>query len=659
MTRSTLQAAAAADVARSGLSLEDLRAAALSAEQVRRATDGAFEVPAYRLPYLDARGKDTGFYRLRLLGHPTVRYWQPGGTLPRLYLAPGRDWAAWLSDPALPLYVAEGEKKSARGCRDLGPVVGVGGVWAWRSKKKTKGASLALDDLELVEWKERAVVFVFDSDVAEKLEVQAALRAFAQELLGRGARPTMIRLPAGPRGAKVGLDDFLEAEGAAAFQALEPSPVLGRLADELWRLNDELAYVEEAEAIWRVKTERLVTRAQLVDVAYANRTVSVVSVEGTVRQASAAKEWLQWPCRRQVRRLTFVPGGPTQLEDGGLNLWKGWGVEPAAGDVAPWTELLGYLFGPDRAAREWFERWCAYPLQRPGAKLYTAAVLMSLAHGVGKSLVGMTLGRIYGDAFAVLDQDALASTFNAWAARRCFVLADEVTGADRRRDADKLKNLVTRDLVTVNAKYQPEYTLPDTVNYLFTTNHPDAFVLERADRRFFVHEVLEPPRPPEFYRRYDAWLRAGGPAALFHRLLRLDLAGFDPKAAAPQTEAKTRMADLSLSDLDAFAVALLAEPAQHLRLEGVPLDRDLVTLEEVLGCYDPLGSRRTTKIALAKALRRVGLRPLPATRTSRGVEKLWALKDQRRWEKASGEERRAERDRRRPGLKVVKGEKKF
>jgi hypothetical protein len=656
------------DLARSGLGTREARALRikpLAAAAVARLTAGALDLAAYELPYLDARGRPTGFYRLRLLEHRgrgrPLRYWQPPGTPPRLYLpATYAGWPATLIDPAIPVYVTEGEKKAARGGLDGLPVLGLGGVWAWRSKREgVGGASLAIPDLNLVEWKERSVVFVFDSDVTEKLEVQAALRALAEELIGRGARPVMLRLPGGAGGAKVGLDDFLVAESRAALEALAPQPILGRLADELWRLNQELAYVEQAEAVWRFKTRRLVSRAQLVDVAYANRTVAVVSLKGDVRQASAAKEWLTWPCRRSVARLTYAPGEPESLEDGALNLWRGWGVEPIAGDVEPWNELLGYLFRGDAEGRRWFERWCAYPLRHPGAKLYTAVILLSLSHGVGKSLVGLTLGRIYGDNFSLLGQDELASTFNGWAAGKQFALADEVTGMERRRDADRIKNLVTRDLITINEKFQPQYVLPDRVNYLFTTNHPDAFVLERADRRFFVREVLGAPLEPAFYRRYDAWLRGAGPAALFYRLGRLDLAAFDPKAAAPVSEAKAQMVDLSLSDLDGFAGDLATEPDQHLRVDGVSIARDLFTLDELLGIADPLGAKRTTRIALAKALRRVGLRQLPPTRVAAGVVKLWAARNQAAWEAATPEARRREYERGRPVLRVVKRGEKF
>ena len=113
------------------------------------------------------------------------------------------------------------------------------------------------------------------------------------------------------------------------------------------------------------------------------------------------------------------------------------------------------------------------------------------------------------------------------------------------------------------------------------------------------------------------------------------------------------MVDLSLSDLDAFAADLVADPDQHLKIDGVPVARDLFTLEELLNLADPLGARRTTKIALAKALRRAGLRQLPPTRVTRGVAKLWAPRRQERWAAADGEARRLEYEKARERPKLV------
>lgn len=661
----TLRALFLADLARSGLSPRDvgrLRLRLLNNPAVERlgAPRGR---AAYKIPYLTPAGKDTGYFRLRFLtgldGSKPLRYWQPAESMPRLYFPPARafDLAAALADTQETLYVTEGEKKADRACLAGLVTVGLGGVWSWRSKRAGT-PSLAIEDLDLVEWKDRRVVVVFDSDVSSKPAVYQAMLAFAKEVIARGGKPFSVRLPDGPEGAKTGLDDFLEEQGRAAFDALEPEPLLGRLADDLRRLNEELVLVEKPPAVWHLKTRGFLNPEQL-RLLYGDLKVSVVTERG-VRQESVIRRWLEWGMRRRAPGLVFEPGQPTFTEVGEVNLWQGWGVEAAPGSVRPWEELLAYLFDGDDAARSWFEDWCAYPLQHPGAKLYSAVVLLSLEHGVGKSLVGETLGRIYGRAFAGLTQEDLAGPFNPWAVGKLFALGDEVTGSDKRRDADRFKNLVTRELVTVNVKYQPQYEVADRLNYLFTTNHPDAFSLERSDRRFFIHEIRSEPRERAFYDTYDEWLRGDGPAHLFHHLLKRRLNGFNPREAPPWTEAKRAMEALSQSDLEDFARRLQADPEGVLRLDGQPAEaRALVTLDELLAFADPGMQRRTTRRALANALRRAGFRDLKPIRLSGGLARLWAVRDQVKWLKASPAAVKAERERGRPALTAIDGGRKY
>jgi putative DNA primase/helicase len=74
------------------------------------------------------------------------------------------------------------------------------------------------------------------------------------------------------------------------------------------------------------------------------------------------------------------------------------------------AELIDYLLeGLDKAAKEWFFDWCAYPLQNPGVKMFSAVVIHGVVQGTGKTLVGLTLGRIYGDNYKEIKDDDLES----------------------------------------------------------------------------------------------------------------------------------------------------------------------------------------------------------------------------------------------------------
>lgn len=214
-----------ADLEHSGLSAATITAAAIRsltpAERPRylNRTVAAKVQSAYLLPY-----PGTDFYRVKLFppvpngdGHPR-RYDQPAGAPPRLYVPPGT--AAVLADPTVPLRWTEGEKKAL--CADQAglPCVALGGLWNWLRD----GEPIA--DLDRVDHVGRTEILIPDSDVWTRPDLLQAVYALGKALAARGA-PTVevMKLPAGPAGAKVGLDDFLTAHRGDTLAALPAYPL--------------------------------------------------------------------------------------------------------------------------------------------------------------------------------------------------------------------------------------------------------------------------------------------------------------------------------------------------------------------------------------------------------------------------------------------------
>ena len=651
------------DLSRSGLSAADfskLKCEPLNEKQTARLTTYA-STTSYRIPYFDVNGKQIKYYRLRFTdlpvsrsGEKPPRYWQPKGTVPCLYLPPFVVWKTIARDAEKTLYITEGEKKAARACRVGVPCIGLGGVWCWRAAKQ--GVTL-IKDFDSFDFKGRKVVIVFDSDVQFKTDVQQALRSLGKELVQLGATPYTIKLPGVSEAEKIGLDDYLEQNSVEEFLRLPIEPLLGDLGVALWGLNTELAYIEESEGIYRFKTEQMIGRPALLGVSYANRQTTIVTPEGKVEKVSVALEWLKWPHRRTHTRITYAPGQPECTDENEYNIWPGWGVTPQKGDITLWAQLMEYFFRGSPQHQRWFLQWLAYPLQNPGTKMYTAVVLLSLTEGLGKSLIGITLGQIYGKNFSAINGSDLHDGYNYWAAGKQFVLGDDVTGSDRRNDADLLKVMVTRETITINKKYQPHYTVKDRVNYLFTTNQPDAFYMGQSDRRYFILEVSSDPLPDAFYKKYDRWLWSKeGPAALFHFLLNnVDCSEFNPKAHAPMTEAKEAMMEINQSEMDAWAITLAERPESICRVDNKVIKRIFWTTAELLSLYDPLGQKKSNITALGKSLRRAKFQKPKSTHLPDGrTVKLVTIYHRDQWDKADHSERSNQYLLERPTTKLEK-----
>jgi hypothetical protein len=125
----------------------------------------------------------------------------------------------------VPLWLTEGEKKALKACQEGLYCVAVPGVWSWKTRD-ARDHSVPIADLDAIVWRGRTVFLVFDSDLATKRQVRLAEFALARELQRRDATVKAVRLPGGPAGQKVGLDDYLLTHSVEALCALEPVALL-------------------------------------------------------------------------------------------------------------------------------------------------------------------------------------------------------------------------------------------------------------------------------------------------------------------------------------------------------------------------------------------------------------------------------------------------
>jgi hypothetical protein len=199
------------------------------------------------------------FMRVRYLGNETTgnfvkakkpqRFAQAKGSPVFAYFPRGTSirWQDVLPDPAVPLVFTEGEFKALSGCAHDVPVIALGGVDSFANN------GTFLPELEAIAWQGRRVIIAYDSDMAQKLAVQAAARRLGWELHKRGAVVHVATLPDAADGTKQGLDDLIAREGAERASALllqapelstfEPTidTAPHRLIENLEQLDDALA----------------------------------------------------------------------------------------------------------------------------------------------------------------------------------------------------------------------------------------------------------------------------------------------------------------------------------------------------------------------------------------------------------------------------------
>ena len=653
------------DLKRSGLDNKDfLKMKLLPCDDMQASSvlNSTFCTFGYVLPYFDVKGKVTETMRFRFLeelegkNKKIVKYSQPKGTEPHLYFPPCIKWAKILKDTSITITFTEGEKKAYKACKMGIPTIGLGGVWSFKSKKLRKNL---IDDFKAINLNNRKILICYDNDIRSNEDVTNALHAFAKELYNEGAKVSNKLLPFNPY-QKIGLDDFLLTNSKKAYEKLEEQDF--EELTEVDALNSEIAYIRKSGKFYIFKDELFVNDKTLTNIKYANRTVP--GDKGV--KVSAAHQWITSPNRREHNRLTYQPGQPEVTDENNLNLWKGWGCSPEKGSVKPFLDVVDTIFEDNKELIKWFLDWVAYPIQNPAAKMLTGILFQSIEQGTGKSSLGLAIGAMYGSNYKLVDDTQLHNkNFNAWAVNRQFILGDEVSGKDKRAESDSIKNLITRPDITINKKFQPEYDVPDCINYIFTSNHPDALNIEPDDRRFFVYRIkygkgisLAQGKTLEKFR-----LGKGKSHLLHYFINEYQVSkGFDHRARPPMTQAKLDLIDHSLTDIERFLTSIATNPDTVLTtVSGEPLKGDLYTASDMVKFYEMKHPKvRCTETAMGKALNKIfnHSEKMP-TGTLTGQQNLRALRNIEKWRSSTRSDRQQHYDKTRINKHKMKKKSKL
>lgn len=608
-------------------------------------------VGALHIPYFDLDGKRTKFYRVRYLeklpGAAGVvekpqRYDQPP-VMQEAYFPPilDRTWREVAAEDC-PIFITEGELKAACASACGFPTLALGGVYSFMSSKRGIDFLPALKEFN---WKDREVYIVYDNDLVDNVEVLRAQLVLSQRLLAAGARAQYINLPPGP---EKGLDDFLAKYGPEKFGALIGHAAPFAESTALWQMNSEVVLVKRLDLVVERNTDLLMYPDQFVRHLYSNRFFMEQIERGSgknkhfvMEKAPLAARWMEWEQRAELWDLSYDPGKPKVVDGKTWNTWGGWGAKPKKGSVEPWTWLLDFLFANDKKARRYFEQWCAFPIQNPGAKMFTACVLWSRVKRMGKSRVGDALRGIYGENSVVVDAKQLKGNFNSWAKNRQLVIGEEITTGETRVDADYLKHVITTPVITVNEKNKPQYDIANHINFLLNSNHPDAVRMEDGDKRYMIHCIPHPyPADREKYIWYSNWLDNGGSSYLMDHFLRMRLTGFDPHEHAPETTSKSEMIIASKDDVSLWVLKLKEDAVNALKpLGAVPSQEcDLYTVDQLWHAFDPQDrarGARGTLTSLGRSLVAAGYRQLNGGKpigTASGIHRLYAVRNQEVWE---------------------------
>ena len=275
--------------------------------------------------------------------------------------------------------------------------------------------------------------------------------------------------------------------------------------------------------------------------------------------------WSQSDRRILADDLTFHPGrGPFYVERGmtHMNLWDPptW-PETGIAQAAIFLEHLEYLI-PDQVQREDLLDWLAHAVQRPEVRPHFHFLLIAPQEGTGRSWLGDLFVRLWGTRHA--DQVDLHSlmedAFNSKLTCKVMLVVHEAKAApdERFNHRERLRNLLSDSIVTINEKHQPKWNERFCARVLMFTNSDNALPLSETDRRVYAVRCADQPRDAAYYSRlYGALDDDGFLAAVWTFLATRDISRFNPGRRAPLNQIKRQLIAAGRTEVQQDAVELV------------------------------------------------------------------------------------------------------
>jgi hypothetical protein len=268
----------------------------------------------------------------------------------------------------------------------------------------------------------------------------------------------------------------------------------------------------------------------------------------------SASAWLDQ--HRPVEQMTWAPGLPMVIpnrliSEGGwierngvtcFNLYRPPIIRPGrATKAGRWLDHVQNVFGDDA---DHIVKWLAHRVQQPADKINHALVLGG-AQGIGKDTMLEPVKRAIGPwNFSEVSPQHMLGRFTGFLRSVILRVSEARDLGDTNRFAwyDHLKSYTAAppDVLRVDEKNLREYTVPNCVGIIITTNHKtDGIYLPADDRRHFVawSDFTKEDFDPDYWTDLWAWYGSGGDRHVAAYLAELDLASFDPKAPPPKTTA--------------------------------------------------------------------------------------------------------------------------
>ena len=156
----------------------------------------------------------------------------------------------------------------------------------------------------------------------------------------------------------------------------------------------------------------------------------------------------------------------------------------------------------------------------------------------------------------------LLGRFNGSLVNKVFIQVDEVD--DLHAFQDRLKFVITSDIINYEAKFKPTVKVQNYTNFLFTTNNENPINISTDDRRMVLfHCNSKYKGNSEYYKNLGGVLNKPEVQRAFYEMLMardLSLYEFDMQTNKPETDYFRECQDNNIPVMSRFLSAVLKKP---------------------------------------------------------------------------------------------------
>ena len=173
--------------------------------------------------------------------------------------------------------------------------------------------------------------------------------------------------------------------------------------------------------------------------------------------------------------------------------------------------------------------WFAYILQHPESRNKTGLCIVT-EQGIGKNLITNTichyLTKYFSNCNITIDQ--IIGQYTIDLDRKLLAVINEVDRS--KKDSDRLKSVITDEMIYINKKFGLDRNAKNACSYVFFSNHFDTKIISNGDRRFTLIRSIAKPKSKEWYNKIAENQMFKKPIAdqFINHLLSRDLSKYSP-----------------------------------------------------------------------------------------------------------------------------------